>query len=464
MQPGDSRCELVRLRSAESSHAQLEERDGEPPRQIVVAPLWAGPNSSSWARGSRGRSRSHVELGGKSGLSNLGNTCFMNAALQCLSHTPDLTDFFLDDNWKADLNVGNPLGSGGSLAKEYAALLDRLWRGGAGSAAVSPSQFKRVISRFASQFEGYQQHDAQELAAFLLDGLHEDLNRVAKKPYIEDREVGEDENEEAVAAEAWGNYLKRDRSVVVDTFQGQLKSSVRCSTCGFERRKFDPFMYLSLPLPKGAEHGELTLEQCLHEFTAEEELSEDNLWRCPKCKDFRRATKRFQLWKLPPYLVVHLKRFKQSSSGRTFAKRATEVRACRCVGCSSPPPARAHLRRARRTIYTRYATTRAASPPATTRPAHATGRMAGHEVQRLALRGGRPRVGRLRRQLHALLPQRSHRLHPPQAVALVAAELAVPAQCHPGRVPGGQRRRSVGGCQTFRRPRAPRPLGLAGPR
>lgn len=41
------------------------------------------------------------------------------------------------------------------------------------------------MGRFAPQFSGYQQQDCQELLAFLLDGLHEDLNRIRKKPYIQ---------------------------------------------------------------------------------------------------------------------------------------------------------------------------------------------------------------------------------------------------------------------------------------
>jgi ubiquitin carboxyl-terminal hydrolase 4/11/15 len=45
--------------------------------------------------------------------------------------------------------------------------------------------FQIAVGRFAPQFSGYQQQDSQELLAFLLDGLHEDLNRIHKKPYIE---------------------------------------------------------------------------------------------------------------------------------------------------------------------------------------------------------------------------------------------------------------------------------------
>jgi ubiquitin C-terminal hydrolase len=72
------------------------------------------------------------------------------------------------------------------MAKEYAKLLTRMWCGKYSS--VAPSEFKWVVGRFATQFSGYNQHDSQELLAFLLDGLHEDLNRVTTKPYVEKRE------------------------------------------------------------------------------------------------------------------------------------------------------------------------------------------------------------------------------------------------------------------------------------
>jgi ubiquitin carboxyl-terminal hydrolase 6/32 len=84
--------------------------------------------------------------------------------------------------------------------------------------------------------------------AFLLDGLHEDLNRVHEKPYVELKDSNGRPDEE-VAAEAWDNHLKRNMSVVVDLFQGQLRSQVVCKACTYESVRFDPFTFLSLPLP-----------------------------------------------------------------------------------------------------------------------------------------------------------------------------------------------------------------------
>lgn len=62
---------------------------------------------------------------------------------------------------------------------------------------------------------------------------------------------------------------------------------------------------------KKKKHG-ISLQDCLEEFTREEQLGEDDLWYCPRCKDHKQATKRFDLWSVPDMLVVHLKRFSSS--------------------------------------------------------------------------------------------------------------------------------------------------------
>ncbi|KAK8585998.1 hypothetical protein V6N13_130524 [Hibiscus sabdariffa] len=185
------------------------------------------------------------EKGGLAGLQNLGNTCFMNSALQCLVHTPPLVEYYLKD-YSAEINKENPLGMHGELALAFGDLLRKLWS--SGRTAIAPRVFKGKLSRFAPQFSGYNQHDSQELLAFLLDGLHEDLNRVKQKPYIEMKD-SDGRPDEEVAAECWKNHKARNDSVIVDVCQGQYKSTLVCPVCSKISITFDPFMYLSLPLP-----------------------------------------------------------------------------------------------------------------------------------------------------------------------------------------------------------------------
>ncbi|WAR25185.1 UBP4-like protein [Mya arenaria] len=183
---------------------------------------------------------------GLCGLSNIGNTCFMNSALQCMSNVPHLTEYFRSGKWANEVNEDNPLGMHGEIARSYAELIDTIWSGN--NSFTVPRNFKYAVGRFAPQFSGYQQQDSQELMAFLLDGLHEDLNRIKKKPYVELNDA-ENRPDEVVAQEAWDNYLKRNDSIITDLFHGLLKSTVQCPECSKISVTFDPFCYLSLPLP-----------------------------------------------------------------------------------------------------------------------------------------------------------------------------------------------------------------------
>merc|ERR1719233_1091262 len=180
------------------------------------------------------------------GLRNLGNTCFMNSTLQCLMQSPWLSKFFLADGWKSEINRTNPLGKNGRVAEQYGALVQSVFSNQ--YRVVGPRDFKKVIGEFAPRFMGYQQQDSQELLAFLLDGLHEDLNRVKNKPYTENVESNEREDN-IVANETWNTYLKRNDSIIVDKLQGQYKSKLTCPCCGRTSITFDPFMYLTVPLP-----------------------------------------------------------------------------------------------------------------------------------------------------------------------------------------------------------------------
>uniref|UniRef100_A0A671S6L6 Ubiquitin carboxyl-terminal hydrolase 2 n=1 Tax=Sinocyclocheilus anshuiensis TaxID=1608454 RepID=A0A671S6L6_9TELE len=231
--------------------------------------------------------------------------CFMNSILQCLSNTHDLRDYCLRNTHRTDLN--NNCRAKAALMEEFAKLTQSLWTSSS-SEAISPSDFKMQIQKYAPRFVGYNQQDAQEFLRFLLDGLHNEVNRVTVKPRspMEDFDhVSDDEKGKRM----WNKYLESEDSKVVDLFVGQLKSSLTCNECGFCSTVFDPFWDLSLPIAKTS--GEVSLMDCLRLFTKEDVLDGNERPTCHRCKTRRKCTKKFTIQKFPKILVLHLKRFSE---------------------------------------------------------------------------------------------------------------------------------------------------------
>lgn len=201
----------------------------------------------------RGRTQKSGRTLGCVGLGNLGNTCYMNAALQCVRSVEELTKYFLSKEWKKELNKDNVLAHNGDVAATYAHLLEEIYRDPP-PPSVTPRTFKNTIGRYAPSFSGYGQQDSQEFVGFLLDGLQEDLSRIKKKPYIEkpdstDDMINDPEAIRKMAEQVWDITKKRDDSVIADLFTGLYKSTLVCPDCGKVSITFDPFNNLTLPLP-----------------------------------------------------------------------------------------------------------------------------------------------------------------------------------------------------------------------
>ncbi|KAI0769213.1 hypothetical protein BC629DRAFT_1534568 [Irpex lacteus] len=262
---------------------------------------------------------------GTSGLKNLGNTCYMNSIIQCLSATVPFARFFTDGRWKNAVNMINPMGSKGQLASAFANILRDMWQGE--MASLTPLPFRRTICTYAKQFAGSEQHDSQEFLATLLDGLHEDLNRILNKPHVEMTPEKEAELEklptQLASEQQWQMYRMRDDSLVVDYFQGQYRSRLECLHCHHTSTTYNTFMYLTLPIPQHRGVNKITIQHCLDAFFKEEVLEKSDAWHCPKCKVLRKATKLLSLARLPPVLLIHLKRF--SVKGHFTEKIETAV-------------------------------------------------------------------------------------------------------------------------------------------
>ncbi|KPJ17412.1 Ubiquitin carboxyl-terminal hydrolase 2 [Papilio machaon] len=225
----------------------------------IKAELAGGKSGPSGLRRSSERSdsaepkteRQSSHTSGLNGLRNIGNTCFMNSVLQCLSNTRPLLEYVSEEKYGQDINTTLSCMKG-ALIKAFASVIKELWRSGERDAVVNTTSLKSQVQRFAPRFMGYSQQDAQEFLRYLLEGLHEDVNRVTIKPKPILTEIDDNLSDSAKAAEAWSRYLRMEDSRVGDIFVGQLKSTLRCTHCNHDSVTFDPFWDLSLTVAPSA--------------------------------------------------------------------------------------------------------------------------------------------------------------------------------------------------------------------
>lgn len=93
-------------------------------------------------------------------------------------------------------------------------------------------------------------------------------------------------------------------SAIQAHFFGQIRSTVKCRTCGYESATYEGFSHLSLELPQ--DNRQCSLTDCLNLYFNGESIDG---WFCPQCKQNRDAIKKLDICRLPPVLVIHLKRF-----------------------------------------------------------------------------------------------------------------------------------------------------------
>uniref|UniRef100_A0A8C1YR07 ubiquitinyl hydrolase 1 n=1 Tax=Cyprinus carpio TaxID=7962 RepID=A0A8C1YR07_CYPCA len=163
---------------------------------------------------------------GVQGLKNHGNTCFMNAVVQCLSNTELLAEYLGLEQYKCELNEGE-------VTEKLASLVRALW-----TLDYTPQlsvEFKSVVSKYGSQFKGNAQHDALEFLLWLLDHVHEDGS------------VGLEES--SCLGSANSQQPGTRHSFVQEHFQAQYRSSLTCPHCLKQSNTFDPFLCISLPIP-----------------------------------------------------------------------------------------------------------------------------------------------------------------------------------------------------------------------
>jgi ubiquitin carboxyl-terminal hydrolase 8 len=245
---------------------------------------------------------------GRIGLANLGNTCYLNAVLQCLRHVADLTVFFHkhSQDW-----IHEEKAKDSDLCRAYKDLVVTLWSG-TGPAYLKPAGF---IHRFRSALKGTSvehmiaplPHDSHEALVFLLDQLHEGMKKALSI------KINAEETDPAYKAlMAWKEQIAPQYSPIVDYFFGLMEVSVSCDTCGNVSCRYEPFNMLKVGFPNSKT---ATLKECIdYEFKGET-LDEYHCDACAAQKKPRGpAVIQRRIWRLPQNLILVLKRFNHDGS------------------------------------------------------------------------------------------------------------------------------------------------------
>jgi ubiquitin carboxyl-terminal hydrolase 8 len=239
---------------------------------------------------------------GETGLSNVGNTCYVNSCIQCLSHTYELTEL-LDDATVLNRIKDIPESI---LLLEWNKLRNLMW---SQNCSIAPFGFLHAIQRVASikkqhLFSGYQQNDLQEFLLFLMDCFHASFSREIIMKCDTNRK-------DEISKQCYDMIEKmysKDYSEIVHLFYGIYVSKISSMDTNEQLSIHpEPFFILSLTIPNAT--NVITLYDCMNAFCHYETISGENAWYNETLNIKQNVNKEITFWSFPTILIVHLKRW-----------------------------------------------------------------------------------------------------------------------------------------------------------
>lgn len=243
------------------------------------------------------------------GLRNLGMTCYVNTAIQCLGYCHDFLDLILN---KTNVHCKST-----PLTDELQEVYKELWVDGN---AIAPYKFLRALQgSLGNSMNVIQQNDICEFLMLYLDKLNSDMSIeliIDDDTLLELKRKALMFNNEKFANlvysmdVAWLNNCKKEISPIIDIFYGQQVSQIICGNCKHIHHNYEVFSSLSVPIPPKQDVATASIYDACDLLFKNETLNEkEKEWKCDKCNTFTKSSKCTRLWKLPKILIITLKRF-----------------------------------------------------------------------------------------------------------------------------------------------------------
>ncbi|KAL8512315.1 hypothetical protein ACS0TY_018696 [Phlomoides rotata] len=235
------------------------------------------------------------------GLRNLGNSCYLNSVLQCLTFTPPLANFCLRNLHSSVCDFGAGKEKKGECP--FCILEKRIYRSlNSEAGSDAPLKINSCLRIYAEHFRAGRQEDAHEFLRYVIDACHNTCLRLKKLQQQQRVKNG---------IANGGDNGGSGETVVKEIFGGALQSQVKCLSCGAESNKVDEIMDISLDILHSG-----SLREALQKFFQSEVLDGNNKYKCDNCKELVTARKQMSVLEAPNVLVIQLKRFEGIFGGK----------------------------------------------------------------------------------------------------------------------------------------------------